>query len=292
MPDSTASVTVERPHTVDDYKSSAKPTWCPGCGDFGVLNAVYNSLKVKGYNTEEVVVVSGIGCSSRFPFFLSTYGFHGVHGRAIPIATGVKLANPDLKVLVVGGDGDGFAIGGGHFIHGMRRNVDVTYVIMDNEIYGLTKGQTSPTSNVGFITKSTPKGSVDQPLNPLALALVSGATFVARGFSAKPKELADLIVQGINHPGIALIDVYSPCPTFNEVNTFKFFRDATQAIPAGHDTSDRAAALQLALQDDPLYCGLFYETNESESFDRRVQRLQTQGADSHEVMERLFEQFS
>lgn len=292
MPDSSSSVTVERPHTVDDYKSSAKPTWCPGCGDFGVLNAVYNSLKVKGYNTEDVVVVSGIGCSSRFPFFLSTYGFHGVHGRAIPIATGVKLANPDLKVLVVGGDGDGFAIGGGHFIHGMRRNVDVTYVIMDNEIYGLTKGQTSPTSNVGFITKSTPKGSVDQPLNPLALALVSGATFVARGFSAKPKELADLIVQGINHPGIALIDVYSPCPTFNEVNTFKFFRDATQAIPDSHDTSDRVAALQLALQDDPLYCGLFYQTDDSESFDRRVQRLQTKGADEHEVMERLFEQFS
>ncbi|HEY8744363.1 MAG TPA: thiamine pyrophosphate-dependent enzyme, partial [Chloroflexota bacterium] len=200
MPDSTATLTIERPHTVDDYKSSAKPTWCPGCGDFGVLNAVYNSLKVQGYKTEEVVVVSGIGCSSRFPFFVSAYGFHGVHGRAIPIATGVKMANPDLKVLVVGGDGDAFAIGGGHFIHGMRRNVDVTYVIMDNEIYGLTKGQTSPTSNVGFITKSTPKGSIDQPLNPLALAMVAGATFVARGFSAKPKELADLIVQGINHP--------------------------------------------------------------------------------------------
>ena len=202
------------------------------------------------------------------------------------------MANPDLKVLVVGGDGDAFAIGGGHFIHGMRRNVDVTYVIMDNEIYGLTKGQTSPTSNVGFITKSTPKGSIDQPLNPLALAMVAGATFVARGFSAKPKELADLIVQGINHPGMALIDVYSPCPTFNEVNTFKFFRDVTKALPVGHDPSNRAAAMELALQDDPLYLGLFYQTTESESFDRRMQRLQTKGADANEVMGRLFEQFS
>jgi 2-oxoglutarate/2-oxoacid ferredoxin oxidoreductase subunit beta len=292
MPDSTAAATVERPHTIDEYKSSAKPTWCPGCGDFGVLNAVYNSLKVKGYNTEDVVVISGIGCSSRFPFFVNAYGFHGVHGRAIPIATGVKVANPDLKVLVVGGDGDAFAIGGGHFVHGMRRNVDVTYVIMDNEIYGLTKGQTSPTSNVGFITKSSPKGSVDQPLNPLALALISGATFVARGFAGKPKELADLIVQGINHPGMALIDVYSPCPTFNEVNTFKFFRDTTKAIPATHSTCDRAAAIELALQDDPLYLGLFYQATESESFDRRVRRLQTANADESAVMDRLFEQFS
>lgn len=291
MPESTASV-IERPHTADDYKSSAKPTWCPGCGDFGVLNAVYNSLKAQGYNTEDVVVVSGIGCSSRFPFFVSAYGFHGVHGRAIPIATGVKVANPDLKVLVVGGDGDAFAIGGGHFIHGMRRNVDVTYVIMDNEIYGLTKGQTSPTSNVGFITKSTPKGSVDQPLNPLALAMISGATFVARGFSGKPKDLADMIVQGINHPGMAVIDVYSPCPTFNEVNTFKFFRETTANIPTGHDITNRAAALELALQDQPLYCGLFYQSTASESFDRRVSRLQTKGTDSHLAMERLFEQFS
>ncbi len=292
MPETSSAPTLERVPTVDDYKSSAKPTWCPGCGDFGVLNAVYNSLKVKGYNTEDIVVVSGIGCSSRFPFFVSAYGFHGVHGRAIPISTGVKLANPDLKVLVVGGDGDAFAIGGGHFIHGMRRNVDVTYVIMDNEIYGLTKGQTSPTSNVGFITKSTPKGSVDQPLNPLALALISGATFVARGYSAKPKDLAELIVRGIEHPGMALIDVYSPCPTFNEINTFKFFRDVIKNVPEDHDPSDRAAAIELAMLDNPLYCGLFYQTTESESFDRRMQRLQTKDADPRQVLDRLFEQFS
>ncbi|MCL4508224.1 MAG: thiamine pyrophosphate-dependent enzyme, partial [Chloroflexi bacterium] len=210
----------------------------------------------------------------------------------IPIATGVKLANPKLKVLVVGGDGDAFAIGGGHFIHGMRRNIDITYVIMDNEIYGLTKGQTSPTSNVGFITKSTPKGSIDRPLNPLTLAMISGATFVARGFSGKPKELAELIVQGIDHPGMSVIDVYSPCPTFNEVNTFKFFREATEQIPAGHDPSNRSAALELALQSDPLYLGLFYKEEGLESLDRHVERLRAEDADSSEALNRLFDQFS
>ena len=162
MPDET--IIAER--SVEDYKSGVKPTWCPGCGDFGVLNAVYNSLKAKGYAPQDVVLVSGIGCSSRLPFFSSTYGFHTVHGRTMPIATGIKVANPSLRVLALGGDGDAFAIGGGHFIHAARRNLDVCYVIMDNSIYGLTKGQTSPTSMVGFVTKTTPKGTPDRPVNP------------------------------------------------------------------------------------------------------------------------------
>src|SRR5882672_5306166 len=156
--------------TVEDYKSGVKPTWCPGCGDFGVLNAVYNSLRAKGYAPQDVVLVSGIGCSSRLPFFSSTYGFHTVHGRTMPIATGIKVGNPGLKVLALGGDGDAFAIGGGHFVHAARRNVDICYVIMDNNIYGLTKGQTSPTSQVGFVTKTTPKGSPDRAISPLLLA--------------------------------------------------------------------------------------------------------------------------
>lgn len=291
MPES-RSLTTERPLTIDDYRSSAKPTWCPGCGDFGVLNAVLNLLRIKGYRTEDVVIVSGIGCSSRFPFFVGTYGFHGVHGRAIPIATGVKLANPKLKVLVVGGDGDAFAIGGGHFLHGMRRNIDITYVIMDNEIYGLTKGQASPTSNVGFITKSTPKGSIDRPINPLTLAMVAGATFVARGFSGKPKELAELIVQGVDHQGISVIDVYSPCPTFNEVNTFKFFRENTAQVPGSHNPADRTAALDLALSEDPLYLGLFYKEEGLESFDQRAARLQASDVDVEAALERMIEQYA
>lgn len=244
---------------LDYYKSDEKPTWCPGCGDFGVLNATFNALRAKGYDTKDIVTVAGIGCSSRFPFFISTYGFHGVHGRAMPIATGVKVANPNLTVLAVGGDGDGFAIGGGHFIHAARRNLDITYIIMDNGVYGLTKGQTAPTASVGYVSKSTPKGSLDQPLNPLTFAIACGATFVARAFSGKPKEMADLIVQGIEHKGFALIDAYSPCPTFNKLNTFKFYRDEVADLPAGYDPTDMVQALQHAGQAEPLYTGLLYQ---------------------------------
>jgi 2-oxoglutarate ferredoxin oxidoreductase subunit beta len=286
------TLTIER--TIDDYKSEEKPTWCPGCGDFGVLNAVYNALRVKGHDPKDVVAVAGIGCSSRFPFFVSSYGFHGVHGRAMPIATGVKVANPDLVVLALGGDGDGFAIGGGHFIHAARRNLDITYIIMDNAVYGLTKGQTSPTSMLGYVSKSTPKGSLDQALNPLTLAITCGATFVARAFSGKPKELADLIVQGIEHKGFALIDAYSPCPTFNKINTFKFYRDEVAELPADHDPSDMVAALRLAALEDPLYTGLIYHRpNASASY---VERLSSQHsgaeADATKVIGNLFARFS
>ncbi|TAK25961.1 MAG: 2-oxoacid:ferredoxin oxidoreductase subunit beta [Chloroflexota bacterium] len=243
-------------HSVVEYKSGEKPTWCPGCGDFGVLNAVYNALAAKGYNSKDVVCVSGIGCSSRLPYFMATYGFHTIHGRAMPVATGIRVANPDLKVLAFGGDGDAFAIGAGHFVHAVRRNLDITYVIMDNSIYGLTKGQTSPTSGFGFVSKSTPNGAIDRPLNPLMLAITAGATFVARAYSGKPKELADLIVQGIDHRGFSVIHVFSPCPTFNKVNTFKSYRDEVAAVPADHDPANKVAALALANSDEPLYTGL------------------------------------
>jgi 2-oxoglutarate ferredoxin oxidoreductase subunit beta len=279
--------------TVQDYKSDEKPTWCPGCGDFGVLNAVYNTLVREGRNPEDIVCVSGIGCSSRLPFFMSTYGFHGVHGRAMPIATGVKTANPDLSVIVLSGDGDAFAIGGGHFLHAVRRNLDVTYVIMDNEIYGLTKGQASPTSATGFVTKTSPKGASEGPINPLAVALACGATFVARGFSAKPKELADLIVRGVQHKGLALIDVYSPCPTFNSVNTFKFFRENTADLPSSHDPQDKAAAMTMAMTDDPLYLGLFYQQTESRSFGANLAaRAPERTVSAEKALSSLFDRFS
>ncbi|MGE5620823.1 MAG: 2-oxoacid:ferredoxin oxidoreductase subunit beta [Sphingomonadaceae bacterium] len=278
--------------TVDDYKSDEKPTWCPGCGDFGVLNAVYNAMKEKRLDPKDVVVVSGIGCSSRLPFFVSTYGFHGVHGRTMPIATGLKVARPDLAVLVMGGDGDALAIGGGHFIHAARRNVNLTYVIMDNSIYGLTKGQTSPTSRAGFTTKTTPRGSVDRSVNPLLLALSAGATFVARGFSGQPKELADLIVQGMEHRGFSVIDVYSPCPTFNKVNTFKFYREMVRSLPPNHPTGDLGEAIRAARSEDPLYVGLFYR-EEGASFEEGLE-LQNSGGeeDCHTVLEDLFDRFS
>ena len=280
-------------HTIEDYKSGVKPTWCPGCGDFGVLNAVYNSLRAKGYAPENVVLVSGIGCSSRLPFFSSTYGFHTVHGRTMPIATGIKVANPDLKVLALGGDGAAFAIGGGHFIHAARRNLDVCYVIMDNSIYGLTKGQTSPTSMVGFVTKTTPKGTPDRPVNPLQLAMASGATFVARAFSGKPKELADLIVQGIDHRGFAIIDTYSPCPTFNKVNTFKYYRDQAIDLPRDHDPSDVMQAWARAQSIDPVYLGILYRAEGEASFEEHIQSAITGSEDNaNTVIDAILERYS
>jgi 2-oxoglutarate ferredoxin oxidoreductase subunit beta len=278
--------------TLDDYKSDEKPTWCPGCGDFGVLNGVYHAMRVQGYDPKDVVAVSGIGCSSRLPYFMSTYGFHGIHGRAMPIATGIKVANPALKVLVFGGDGDAFAIGAGHFVHAARRNLDITYVIMDNAVYGLTKGQASPTSGVGYISKSTPQGTPDRPINPLMLALACGATFVARAFSGKPKEIAELIVQGIQHTGFAFVNVYSPCPTFNKVNTFQFYREEIATVPAEHDVTDLLAAMKLADQADPLYTGLLYRV-EGASFEEHVmQQMKGDEANAPKLIERLFARFS
>jgi 2-oxoglutarate ferredoxin oxidoreductase subunit beta len=288
MPDSVAT----KPLTLDFYKSDEKPTWCPGCGDFGVLNGLYNAMRQKGLQTKDIVVVSGIGCSSRLPFFVSSYGFHGVHGRAMPIATGIKVANPDLKVLAMGGDGDAFAIGGGHFVHAARRNLDICYVIMDNNIYGLTKGQTSPTSQVGFVTKTTPKGTPDRPINPLRLAIASGATFVARGFSGKPKELAELIVEGINHNGFAVIDTFSPCPTFNKVNTFRSYREEVADLPKDHDPSDMHKAIEVASSADPMYLGVLYR-EEGESFEDHLAAAKVGGEENaSKVMENLFKIYS
>jgi 2-oxoglutarate/2-oxoacid ferredoxin oxidoreductase subunit beta len=275
-----------------DYKSEVKVTWCPGCGDFGVLNATYKALAEQKYDTKDVVVVSGIGCSSRFPFFVSTYGFHGVHGRALPIATGIKMSRPELEVIVFGGDGDAFAIGAGHFVHACRRNIDMCYVIMDNAVYGLTKGQYSPTSHVGFVSKTTPTGSNEEGINPLMLAIASGATYVARGFSSKPKDLTKLIVDGINHKGFAVIDCYSPCPTFNKVNTFNYWRDECEPLPADHDPSDMGAAIKMALIQDPLYLGVFYQ-KEGDSFGERVRAHNTgEVAQTQGLVEKLIAKYS
>ena len=288
MSDST--LTAER--TLEDYRSDEKPTWCPGCGDFGVLNAIFNALRMVGNDPAGVVTVSGIGCSSRLPYFTSTYGFHSLHGRAMPIATGLKVARPDLKVLAVGGDGDAFAIGTGHTVHALRRNVDVCYVVMDNSVYGLTKGQTSPTSGLGFTTKTTPRGSVDQPLNPLLLAIAAGATFVARGFSANPKQLAELIRRGMEHKGFAIIDTYSPCPTFNKINTFKTYREEVQDVPADHDVTDKAAALSLALVEDPRYIGVYYQS-EMATFEEGLEAQHSGSeADRERVISDLFRKYS
>ncbi len=281
-----------RERTVEDYKSDEKPTWCPGCGDFGVLNAVYRAMRVMNFEPHQVVAVSGIGCSSRIPYFISTYGFHTIHGRTMPVATGIHVARPDLKTLVFGGDGDAFAIGAGHFVHAMRRNLDLTYVVMDNAVYGLTKGQTSPTSGAGFNTLTTPQGNPEQALNPMLMAVASGATFVGRGFSAEPAKLADLIVEGIRHKGFSFIDVYSPCPTFNKINTFKTYKDLVAPLPAEHDPADAIQAMHYANSMDPLYLGVFHR-REAPTFGDQV-LAQHSGDESarEKVLQSLFNRFS
>lgn len=229
-----------------DFKSELKPIWCPGCGDFGVLASLYRSMAELGLDPAQTVIVSGIGCSSRLPHFASTYGIHSLHGRPLPVAMGVKLANPELTVIAVGGDGDGFAIGVGHFPHAARRNVDITYLVMDNEIYGLTKGQASPTSMFGHKAPTTPFGNPEDPLNPLALAIASGASFVARGASFKTKSLTELITQAIEHKGFSYIDTMSPCVVFN--NTQDSWKESVVEVAPDHDVTDRVQAFDLALR--------------------------------------------
>ncbi len=242
------------------------PTWCPGCGDYAVLAGVQKGLAEAGKTPSECAIVSGIGCSSNLPHFLKAYGMHTLHGRSLPVATGLKLANPDLTVVVTGGDGDGYGIGQGHFIHSMRRNLDLTYIVMNNEIYGLTTGQTSPTSMIGMETKSTPYGNIEHPVNPLGLALMSGATFVARGFSGDAKNLAEIIRQGVQHKGFSLIDVFSPCVTYNKLNTYDWFRERLYSLEAeGHDTSDFDAAILKSVEagrmGDRIGYGVYYQTS-------------------------------
>jgi 2-oxoglutarate ferredoxin oxidoreductase subunit beta len=248
--------------SIADFKGRVDPDWCPGCGDFGVLAAVQKALVELQIPKHEVATISGIGCSSNFPGFIETYGMHTLHGRSLPVATGMKLANHAMTVLVTGGDGDGFGIGCNHFVHTIRRNVDLTYIVMDNQIYGLTTGQTSPTSRVGMKTKSMPYGNIENPLNPIALALAAGATFVARGFSGEQKHLTELIKRGIEHKGFSFIDVFSPCVTYNRDNTFQWFRPRVKKLEdnAEYDPSDWSAAMEKSLLwGEEIPIGRFFE---------------------------------
>lgn len=239
-----------------DFKSAAHPIWCPGCGDFGVLSALEDAFALHGRPPHEIVLVSGIGCSSRLPAYTNCYGFHGVHGRALALATGLKLARPDLDVITVGGDGDGYSIGGNHFIHACRRNVDMLYVVMDNRVYGMTKGQPSPTTEPDWDSDIAPGGIGLRPFNPLSLAIAAGANFVARGFSSDPNGLAAMIVEGIRWPGFAFIEVLSPCITFRpeEFDWKGNVRPAATMIE-----QDRAAAIAAILTDDGFSVGILFK---------------------------------
>lgn len=231
-----------------EYKTSDVPVfWCPGCGDYAVLNSTYKAISQLGLDPEKTVFVSGIGCSSRLPYFVDTYAMHTLHGRALPVAAGVKLGNPELEVICVGGDGDGFSIGGGHVPHVARKNTDITYIMMDNSVYGLTKCQVSPTSELGFKTKTTPYGNLDNPINPIALMLTYGATFVAQAFAGKPKDCADLIQKAIAHEGFSYVNILSPCPTFNYLNTSASYKESTKPLPEDYKPDSRVKALEIAM---------------------------------------------
>jgi len=247
-----------------------KPNWCPGCGNFGIWLALKQALVELDLTHEEVVVVCGIGCHGHMCNFVKAYTFEGLHGRPIPVAEGIKLANNGLKVIVVAGDGDTFGEGMNHFLSGIRGNHDVTLLVHDNRIYALTTGQASPTSQKGYKSKSTPTGVIEVPVNPLALAVAQGGSFVARGFSADPKQLVALIKAGIRHRGFSFIDVMQNCATFNKLNTVTWFKEHSYKLEdEKHDPSDRMRAMERALDSERLGTGIFYQ-DKREAYDEDV----------------------
>lgn len=209
---------------LSDYKTDVHNDWCAGCGDFGILNSIQMTLSELRLPPHKVAIFSGIGCSGKTPHYINTYGIHTLHGRVLPFAQGAKLANPNLEVIAVGGDGDGLGIGAGHFVNAGRRNVDMTYLIHNNGVYGLTKGQASPTLKLGMKTKSLPQPNVNEAINPIALACISGFTFIARGYSYDIRHLKEIIKKGIQHKGLSYIDVLQPCPTYNDINTKEWYQ--------------------------------------------------------------------
>ena len=247
--------------TVKDLETYKKNTWCPGCGNFGILIAFKKALVELGLEREQIAVVSGIGCHGKMVNYVNVNGFHGIHGRVLPLASGIKLANPDLTVVGFAGDADCYDEGWDHFSHAIRRNINMTLIVHDNMILGLTTGQTTSTSLVGFRTKSTPFGSVNPPLNPIANALVSQATFVARGFVGEPKHLQHLIVEAIKHRGFGYIDVFQVCVTFNYLNTYDWFRQRVYKLEdEGHDNTNRQKALEKSFEwGDRIPIGIFYK---------------------------------
>lgn len=248
-------------HTLKDFETHAFPTWCPGCGDFGIWTALKKALIELNLEPHELVVVFGIGCSGNQANFVRAYGFHGLHGRALPVAEGVALTNHGLTTIVVSGDGDGYGEGMAHFIHTIRANPNITYLVHDNQVYGLTKGQVSPTAARGSVSPSTPLGSTDNPVNPMALAIAAGCGFVARGFAGDVPHLSKLIVAAVRHRGFSLVDILQPCVTFNHLNTYAWFYDRLVKLEDNkHNSTDRHAAwLQTQHGLDAMPIGIFFQ---------------------------------
>jgi 2-oxoglutarate ferredoxin oxidoreductase subunit beta len=245
-----------------ELKTKVKIQWCPGCGNFGILTALKGAISETGLEKHNTVIVSGIGCSGKTPQYVDVYGFEGIHGRILPVAAGIKLANHELTVIGHGGDGDGYSIGMGHFMHALRRNIDLTYIVHDNQIYGLTKGQYSPTSDKGFSTKSSPAGAIEEAVNPVLLAVAGGATFVSRGFVGELEHLEKLIVQAIKHRGFSLVDILQPCVSFNYKNTYKWYKERVYKLEVleGYRPENKMQALEKALEwGNKIPVGVLYE---------------------------------
>ncbi|MEK4393994.1 2-oxoacid:ferredoxin oxidoreductase subunit beta [Mammaliicoccus sp. FSL K6-3158] len=264
--------------TFKDFRNNVKPNWCPGCGDFSVQAAIQKAAANVGLEPEEVAIITGIGCSGRLSGYVNSYGVHSIHGRSLPLAQGVKMANKDLTVIASGGDGDGFAIGMGHTVHALRRNMDMTYIVMDNQIYGLTKGQTSPSSAKGFVTKSTPKGNIEQNIAPLELAISSGATFVAQSFSSDIKELTSIIEEAINHKGFSFVNVFSPCVTYNKINTYDWFKENLTKLAdiEGYDNTNKSQAMQTVLDAESMITGIIYQDKDTPSYESQIEQFDEQ----------------
>jgi len=248
--------------------------WCPGCGNFGILSILKEVLADLGKRPEELVLVSGIGQAAKIPHYLKTHFFNGLHGRALPPATGIKAVNPALTVIAESGDGDMYGEGGNHFIHTIRRNPDITNIVHNNMVYGLTKGQASPTSQPGFKTPIQVHGVFPAPFNPLAVAIALDASFVARAFVGDGKQTADILRQAIQHKGYALVDIFQPCVSFNKVNTYQWFKDHTYSLEDTHDPSDRAEAFKRATEQDRLPLGVFYINKQKTTFPENIREYQ------------------
>ncbi len=261
-----------------DYRSKAIPTWCPGCGYYSMTEGFTMALNRLGIEPENTVVVSGIGCASRFPFFVNTYGFHTLHGRTLPVATGIKQANDALTVVAVGGDGDAFAIGAGHIPHAARRNVDITYLVFDNGIYGLTKGQASPTSAVGFKTPTTPYDNCDQPLNPLMMLLSYRASWVGQAYAGRPHHLADMIAEAMAHRGFSYLHILSPCVTFDKTDmTYANLDVGVRDLPGDHDRTDLLAAMAQVEAKEAPALGVFFEEGRPTLGDAMIETIRRAG---------------
>lgn len=242
-----------------EFNSGKIPNWCPGCGNFAIWNAIKGALSELELNGKDVVNVSGIGCSGKMLNYLRTYGFHTLHGRTMPIATGIKLSNHKLTVLVNGGDGDGYGMGMGHFVHAIRRNLDITYLIHNNHVYGLTTGQASPTTDKGLKSKSTPYGVIDEPLNGLLMSLSAGATFIARGYCGDLEHLKEVIKQGIVHKGFSHIEILQPCVTFGKTYSYEYYDEKIYKLDDNHNVRDYYSALNVIRQENRIALGVIYK---------------------------------